>query len=55
MTETRPETAGPRDPEPARSLETEEAAVRVLLLGRFEVSVGSRVITEGAWRLRQSS
>ena len=54
MTETRPETAGPRDPEPACSLET-EAAVRVWLLGRFEVSVGSRVITEGEWRLRQSS
>lgn len=30
-------------------------AVRIRLLGRFEVSVGSRVIREDAWRLRKAA
>ena len=51
---TRPTTAGRRDSEPARSSDA-GAAVRARLLGRFEVSVGSRVITEDDWRLRKAA
>ena len=51
---TRPTTAGRRDSEPARSSDA-GAAVRARLLGRFGVSVGSRVITEDDWRLRKAA
>ncbi len=34
---------------------TDEGVLRVSLLGRFEVSVGSRIIGEEAWRLRKAA
>src|SRR5215212_7809813 len=44
---------------PARSLEAstgeKRKAVRVWLLGGFRVGVGSRTITQDAWRLRKAA
>ena len=40
-----------RTPDPR----TDEEVLRVSLLGRFEVSVGSRVVEEEGWRLRKAA
>ncbi|MBA2783153.1 MAG: hypothetical protein H0T74_09560 [Rubrobacteraceae bacterium] len=34
---------------------TDDGVLRVSLLGRFEISVGSRVVGEQAWRLRKAA
>ena len=36
-------------------LETREEILRVSLLGRFEISVASRVVAEEGWRLRKAA
>ncbi len=49
---TRTAAAEPdRTPDPR----TDEEVLRVSLLGRFEVSVGSRVVEEEGWRLRKAA
>ena len=49
---TRTAAAEPdRTPDPR----TDEEVLRVSLLGRFEVSVGSRVVKEEGWQLRKAA
>ena len=43
----------PHDPQPQRGAGEVSEAVRIRLLGGFEVSVGTRIIGEDEWRLRK--
>jgi DNA-binding SARP family transcriptional activator len=43
------------EPDLTPALETDEDILRVTLLGRFEVSVGSRGVGEEGWRLRKAA
>jgi DNA-binding SARP family transcriptional activator len=40
---------------PSRETGRKPEAVRIRLLGGFEVTVGARTIEEGAWRLRKAA
>jgi predicted ATPase/DNA-binding SARP family transcriptional activator/DNA-binding CsgD family transcriptional regulator len=55
MTDARRTAAERRDSGPARLSAAAPGLVRVWLLGRFEVSVGSRSIGEDGWRLRKAA
>ena len=53
--DVRRKTAERRDSGPARSHDAAPGLVRVWLLGRFEVRVGSLTIGEDGWRLRKAA
>ena len=55
MTDVRRTTAERRDLGPARSHDAAPGLVRVWLLGRFKVRVGSLTIGEDGWRLRKAA
>ena len=45
----------PEEPDRTPVRKADEEALRVSLLGRFEVTVGSRVVGEEVWRLRKAA
>jgi hypothetical protein len=53
--EDSPQTAAERRGSKPARLSDAAGAVRIRLLGTFEVSTGSRVIREGEWRLRKAA
>lgn len=55
MTDARRPATERRDSGPARSAEAAPGVLRVWMLGRFEVSVRSRIITEDEWRLKKAA
>jgi hypothetical protein len=55
MADHRRTTAERRDSKPVRLPEAGSGTVRVWLLGRSEVSIGSRIIRENEWRLRKAA
>src|SRR5918997_6362209 len=55
MTDARRTAAERRDSGHARLSDAAPGLVRVWLLGRFEVSAGSRTIGEDGWRLRKAA
>jgi DNA-binding SARP family transcriptional activator len=52
VTHRRPKTKMRRD---AKGTSERLEAIRIRLLGGFEVTVGARTIEEGAWRLRKAA